>query len=406
MPRKAIEVFTILSVLYAGTFAFMAGHFSLLLIGKGLDQPAIALYFAIYSLAVLLLEVPTGAFADAYGRKKAVAAAFLLQVIFLSGFIMLPNGLMFTAFALIVALADSLMSGSAEAYAVNMLHERGKMDYTHKLLSSARTWGFSLYLAGSLIGGFAGTFSMIYPAAIGLPFAAAGLLYAQLALKDDSPGKDFRASERSILDITIKAVRESGRNPALGAVYLVSLLMGLGSFGLFLYWQVVLSSVAGWDEAAVGSFFALISLVIILGSRASSFLRADWRTCAILMVGLASSLALASWIAAPLAIALLILAWEALWAAYQPIEGAIINGNSPPSIRATVISVRSLSFRAGWVVLGFLVAATGLGDPRALWLAGSAFFLLAAALAAFAALKRFPASAGVKAPEPVPVPHA
>ncbi|NYZ73582.1 MFS transporter [Candidatus Micrarchaeota archaeon] len=397
MPKKAFDIYNTLSVLYAGTFAFMAGLFSLILIEKGLDLPAIALYFAIYSFSVLVFEVPTGAFADVYGRKKAIVIGFMLQIVFLAGFVFLPGGFLFTGFAIIVALADSLMSGTAEAYAVDMLAERGKMDYTHKLLSTANTWKFTLFLAGSIIGGFVGSYSLIYAAALCIPFAVAGLLYSWFALQDDHGKRSLEASERTIMSKMARSFAESTKHPALGAIYALSVLMGFGSFGLFLYWPIVMQSLAGWDAAAVGIFFAIISLVVILGAKASAFFKPDWATVAFLMLGMAVTLALASWLALPIAIALMILLWEALLAVYQPIENAIVNHNTTSSIRATTISVKSLFFRMGCTVLGGIIAIFGLGDPRSLWTLGSAFLLLGAVLAAFAVMKKLPSATGISA---------
>ena len=350
-------------------------------------------YFAIYSVTSLVLEVPTGAFADAYGRKNAIVIGFLLQVIFLLGFILLPGGLLFAATALIVAAADSFMSGSAEAYAVDLLYERGKMDYTHKLLSSAKFWQFSIFLVGSILGGYAATFSPVYGAVLCLPFAACGLIYAYFHLKNDRKREDFGTAERNMLSKTMLSLSESVKNPAVGGIYLLSLLWGFGTFGFMVYWQPVMQDIAGWDASMMGAFFTLISIIILVGSKLSAYLKVEWKTVAILYLAMGSILAFASWIPLPLAVAALILVWELLFGLYIPMEGTIINHNTASSIRATVLSVKALFYRIGWVILGSLIAFAGLNDPRFLWLVGAAFILLGAVVAALAGFYRLPAAA-------------
>jgi predicted MFS family arabinose efflux permease len=189
-----------------------------------------------------------------------------------------------------------------------------------------------------------------------------------------------------------KSFEAAVKTPALAVVFVLSVLIGVGSQGLFLYWAIVMQQLAGWNTAAVGSFFATISLLLIIGSKASALIKPDWKSVAFIMLVLAVSLALASWLVVPAAIALMILVWELFWAIYQPIENAIVNHNTTSSMRATVISVKALFYRIGWVILGGFIGIFGIGDPRSLWLFGSFFFLLGAILALFASIKNLPSA--------------
>ncbi len=394
MPKKAIRTYQTLSLLYAGTFAFTAGLFPFILMAKGMDSSAIALYFAVYSFCALVLEVPSGAFADAYGRRNAIALGFLLQIFFIPAFVLLPGGVLFTIFALVVAAADSMMSGAAEAYSVDMLKERERMDYTHRLLSSGRTYKFALFLVGSLVGGVAGSISIDLPMVLCFPFALAGLLFSWFSLEDDAPKTSLDRAERSILKKMALSLKESARNPSIGIIYIITLLLGLGTFGLFLYWQITLNSMAGWGPDMMGFFFALVSLCVIIGSKLSASVRPGWKQVSIIMGILAILLALAAWTSFPLLLAALILLWEAVFGLYQPIEGAIINANTKSEIRATVMSVNALSYRVGWVILGLAVAFVYVPDLRILWYAGAAFIFLSAILAAYAIARKLPSATG------------
>lgn len=381
MPKKAFDTFRNISVLYSGTFAFMAGILSIILLQKGLDLSQVGFYLVLYSISVLLLEVPTGAFADAYGRKKAILLGFFLQVVFLSGFILLPNGSVFIAFAFIVAAADSMLSGSAEAYAIDLLSERGKLDYTHKLLASAKSWQFATFLIGSIIGGYVATFSIIYPVLLCIVFAVFGFLYSWMGLPDDRAKTNFVRSEKKILSNMSDALHYSLANASIRTICLLSLLMGLGSFGLFAYWQPVLKEFAGWNTDSLGVFFALISTSIILGSKISSYLRSDWNTLVLLLFGLFIFLLIAALIPMPLAIAGSIVLWELFWGAYITLENTITNYNATSELRATIISVRSMFYRLGWVVFGFVIALIGTGEPRLFWLMGALFLLVGSVVA-------------------------
>jgi len=138
MPEIAKTVYRNLTILYGATFAFVAGTIAIIMLDKGLTIPQIGLYFALYSIVVFLLEVPTGAFADVYGRKNAIILSFVFQIIFWSGFLLLEKGAIFVGFAIFAAIADSFFSGSAEAHVVDILNERKQSRYIHQLLASGK----------------------------------------------------------------------------------------------------------------------------------------------------------------------------------------------------------------------------------------------------------------------------
>lgn len=378
MPKKAFDTYRNIAVLEAGTFAFLAGTIVIILMAKGLNLAEIGVYFALYSAGVFLLEVPTGAFADAYGRKKAIMISFLLQAIFLAGFVLLPNGPWFMAFALVAAFSDSMMSGSAEAYAVKMLEEIGKLDYTHRLIASTRSWRSVIFLIGPILGGFLGLFSLTYPILLCMAFALMGLIYSYLWLRDDTPKKHYTEAWKDIMPYIRNAFGEAARNKSLRLLFAVVLVIGFGSFGLFSYWQPMLKEILGWDTLSLGLFFSLISIANIIGYRISTCLKPNWTTLALILLGLFATLSVAWWTVIPLALAGSILLFEVIWGAYMPVEGHITNQNAPSDIRATVISVRTMTFRVGWAVMGIWVGLAGLGDPKILWIIGAVFLLAGA----------------------------
>ncbi|MEW5996036.1 MAG: MFS transporter [Candidatus Micrarchaeota archaeon] len=379
MPKKAFETFRNLSIFAYGTFAFIAGTLSIILLERGMNLAEVGLYFALYSASVFLLEVPSGAFADAYGRKKAIVLGFILQAAFLAGFIFLPIGPIFVAFAFIVAAADALLSGSTEAHAVDMLYERGKTDYTHKLLSSARGWQYTILLAGSIIGGYLATFSVSYALALCLLSAIGGFFYSLLFLTEASRKKEFAKVEHAIYANIARAVAGARGNTSLRSVYFLSFCFGLATFGLFSYWQPVMAGLAGWGTDALGAFFALFSLIVIIASKFSHKLSPNIRAASLMAIGMAALLFASSIAPAALLVAAIILFWEALWGAYIPLDSTIINQNTESSFRATAISVNNMIFRLGWVVMGGVVLLFGVSEPRAYWLAGSVLLFLGAA---------------------------
>ncbi|MBI5046166.1 MFS transporter [Candidatus Micrarchaeota archaeon] len=378
MPEKAFRTLRNISILYAATFAFLVGSLTLILLQKGMTLAQVGLYYTLYSIGVLLFQIPTGAFADAYGRKKAIAAAFLFQIIFGIGFVLIPNGLVFVGFALVVAFADSMMSGAAEAYAVEILPQKQQQDYTHKLLASSKTWGFSVFLFGAIIGGYLTTVSPVYPVILCLIFGIIGLGYS-LTLKETETKQKFDKAEREILSKSGKAFDLVFQNQELLTICSLTFLLGLSAVGLFIYWQPVLSKLLDWNATATGAFFSVISIAIIIGSKTSSWLKPKTSVAFLVIVGFGITLLIASWIPIPLAVALLILAWEFLFGFYLPIESTVVSNNSPPALRATVLSVKGMFYQAGRVIFGlfiFFSESLWSNEPRIVWTVGASILLI------------------------------
>jgi len=123
----------------------------------------VTLIFAIESIAMTLFEIPTGAIADLFGRKKSLIVAKLFTLI---GFIFLYIGgdmFMFILFALFNAFARSLSSGTNYAFIYDTLKDENKEMHYKKIIGTySALWPFGA-MAGSLIGGYLATISLSLP---------------------------------------------------------------------------------------------------------------------------------------------------------------------------------------------------------------------------------------------------
>ena len=126
----------------------------------------------------LVLELPTGAFADLVGRKWSVLLGCFMQLCGLIVFGISTSYAGFIVYGLFVGLAESLVSGAKEALLYDTLKEAGKEESYDKLYSK---YGliFQLGLASSiLIGGLLGQISIMIP----IYLTSAGVLLKLLAV--------------------------------------------------------------------------------------------------------------------------------------------------------------------------------------------------------------------------------
>lgn len=379
MPEAAKRIYRNLVVLFSASFAFLAGTLILILQSKGLDLPQLGLYLSVYSIAVFLLEVPTGAFADVHGRKNAILMAFLAQMVFLSGFLIF-EGPIFVAFAVVAAFADSFFSGSAEAHAVDVLNERKRSRHLHQLLASGKSYMFGTFLVGSAVGGLLALESPTYPVILCLGCAAIGFGYCLFRLEETERHKSFVKAEKDIIRKMKEAYSRSMENPQVRMIYLVSFLFGIGTAGLFMFWQPAFVELNGWDMSNAGLYFSLISICAILGARVSGRVKANRLAYGMSLLMLFALLFLAGMAFLPLWAALIVLAWESVLGFVQPIESTILNRNTDSDIRATAISIKALAYRLSFGGVGLGLFLLQDFEVDMVWMVTAAAFLAAALL--------------------------
>lgn len=123
----------------------------------------VALIYAIEAFAIVLFEVPSGAVADLFGRKKSIV---LGNVVVLIGLIFLSIGgsmLMFIVYAILSAFGRSLVSGADSAVIYDSLQEVGRESEYEKTIGTY----YAMWTVGatfsSLIGGHLAVYSLQYP---------------------------------------------------------------------------------------------------------------------------------------------------------------------------------------------------------------------------------------------------
>lgn len=167
--RSNIWKYTFFRVLYC--FALFVPIFVLFLQDLGLSLTQIMLLQSIYAIAIVLLEVPTGYFADIFGRKKSLIIG---SVFFLLSLLSMSFGTLFFHFLIAEifwALFTSLISGSDSALIYDTLKDL-KDEVTYK-----KVWGNIIFIStlaigvANILGGFIGAINFRWTFYFMLPLA-------------------------------------------------------------------------------------------------------------------------------------------------------------------------------------------------------------------------------------------
>ena len=144
----------IFSLLFNFSHAFFFATYQLFLASRGMDLLEINIINMFFMMGIFLFEVPTGAFADNFGRKKSIVLGCLLLSVSFLVYFSGNNLATFVVAELIGALGATFLSGALEAWVVDSLayHDYGE-DLTRVFRQEAYFKGFSIIVA-SLIGGY------------------------------------------------------------------------------------------------------------------------------------------------------------------------------------------------------------------------------------------------------------
>ena len=213
--------------------------YQLLFADHGLSAAQISTLFVIWSATGFVLEVPSGAWADTYSRRKLLILGALLSAVGYAAWISLPSYAGFALGFVLWGTSSALISGTYEAFVYDELAARDRTEHFPTLLGRARSASFVMNLAATALatplfdlGGYAlagvvSVLSCLTQAAVAwsLPEARA----VEAARESDEPGA--RAAFAAYLAMLKSGVAEVLTSRLVRrAVLLVALLGGFLAF--------------------------------------------------------------------------------------------------------------------------------------------------------------------------------
>jgi len=126
----------------------------------GLSLTQIMLLQSIYSIGVVILELPTGAFADKFGKRKSLILGSVFWALGFLWYWLSSNFWQFAIGELIVGVGSAFISGADRAYLHEFLREMNQGGDFKKNEGKARGIDQIAQAIGSITGGFIGSISL------------------------------------------------------------------------------------------------------------------------------------------------------------------------------------------------------------------------------------------------------
>ena len=299
----------------------------------------------------LVMELPTGAFADLLGKKWTVFLGYLFFVLGGLVYIQARSFPIFLIYALLFGFGDSLISGAKEALLYDTVKGVGKEEHYAKIHSKFALF-FQIGLAVSMIiGGLMGAFS--YEVAIWATVAATGIsAIASLFFYEPIIDSEKFTLKRYILQ-TKEGFREVLRTPYVKRISLFYILVGSVTWVCNLIFNMTMLTQKGFSALELGIILAIIrivnSTVLFRGLRIGTVFtkKRTFIFIPILMaICLLPGIVFTKWMAV-FAVAGLLFSSSARWS----ILGKYTNAEFSSKNRATAISTLSMAIGMIYVVV-------------------------------------------------------
>lgn len=253
---------------------------------NGLNLTEIMILQSIFAILTLVLEIPTGYFADIFGRKKAL---FISGIGFLIGTSVYSISSNFTSFLVaefFFAIGMSFYSGTGSAFVFDTLVDLKEEKNYNKYWGKAKYYGLMAMAFSNIVGGFVGKINLRWTFYLSIPIM---FLLIPVTLSLIEPKRHKLVIEKNHITKLLQIVKSAFTDIKLRwLIIYAAIVMALTRTSVWLYqpyfiltgidiayfgilfaafqiFTAFTSKYAHKIEAKIGQRTSLIMLVIILG---------------------------------------------------------------------------------------------------------------------------------------------
>lgn len=384
--KEAIAVFYTGNFLIDFTDSLTFAVYVVFLYKNGLDLLQVNLINMLFMIAIVFLQVPTGAIADLIGRKKAVLFASLLAIIGYTLYPVYRNVYNFAIAELIIAISMSFSSGAFEAWMVESSTKQGFKGKFDLIFSQNNIYAKVATIVGGLSGAYLATIDLAMPFYVGGFLSILVFTFLYIYMVDDSRElvtfKKIKPAFSKLVQISKDAITYSVSRKVIIWVVLGGALIAFACQPLNMYWGIKFNDMLQDRIYLLGWIWAIIALFSLFGAQLTKYLieknknYSQIMTISILIIVPSVLIAAGSSLAAAVFTGFMI--HEFGRGLLSPIQRAYINDQAEESKRATIFSFDSMSSAAGsavgLLIFGLIAKAYGINVS---WIIAAFVFLLA-----------------------------
>ncbi len=335
-PLSQLEIMRVITVLF--------------LLSNDLSFKQILLLQAIHAIIITVMEVPTGAFADIFGRKRTLISGSLLVATGCFFYCIGSEFAVFTLGELLWATGTAIISGADDALLYDTLKQENAEEQYKKIIGNIWSLIFLFEGGGSILGGLLATISLRIPIyATFVSFFTAVII----AFSFQEPEVYTRESEAKLV---FKQMKESVTYTLKKKILLLLILVAAVNYIFyaigFYFYQPYMKAVS-INVSLFGVIYFVYNGMSALGSRyASKIEEKTGAINAILLISILRYIPLIfmAILISPYSVVLLFSIGFSVGVA-GPIFSFYINKHTPSEKRATIISLAVMSRTIGFSIL-------------------------------------------------------
>lgn len=360
MVRQTFRVYYAVLILRCMGLGATFATYASFLLDRGLNLFEVNLVNVAFYVMLALCEIPTGVFADVFGRKWSVVVSLVLLMCSMLVYALSGSIWGFLGAEVLAAIAMTFYSGAFDAWLVDSIRHYGSALSLQKVFSRTIFVKHVSILVSALLGAMLADISFSLAWFLGAFFFAAGAIVAIVAMREEyGPQEVALVRKRDALqEIVAASISYGVRNRNIRFIMLISLILTFSVMAPNMQWQPLFKQ---WLSAQTyfGFLFLAMSVCLIvgvyLGPRVLLPLFSEKRAlvicCVAIGVGIMGSVATTSF---PL-VFLVFLFHQIARGAVDPLKTAYLHDNIPSKERATIASFESVAHHVGGAV-GLLVS--------------------------------------------------
>lgn len=360
--RRTINQYLLIRAVATFGISFMSAIYATFLISKGLDLFQVNLVNFMYFATCFICEIPTGAFADVFGRKLSfILSCFLLSI----G--MLVYGVSdsfwgFVAAEVIAAIGSTFASGAFQAWMIDRLKHQGYSGSLNSIFAKEQLLRNGVGIAAAIIGAYLIEKHAFLPWVIGAIVMGLVGIVAIISMEEENGFTNNHFSLAPSLKSMVGTVRASASHCVNNKPFRFIIISGFVQMfavqAANMQWQPFFGQFFT-NKTNFGFIYAGISIALIIGSIAAprflKIIKNERLAISLSQLGIGLCIALTTLFHSLIPALSVFLFHEFFRGIFSPLKDVYLNDNIPSKERATLISIDSTSRLFGGMI-GLLVS--------------------------------------------------
>lgn len=378
---SAGRTFLILSFLIMFSASFSFATYIPFLVERGMDLWQINVINCFFMATIILMEMPTGSFADKFGRHRSITISCFISAAATLTYFLADCLWLFVIAEIIAGLGKTFSSGALEAWVVDSLKAEGLMDQKEKLFRQETFFCSAGIIVGVLTGSYIGDYNLAWPwlASAAMSFMVG--IYS-LRLKENYHDPTLNVIKPSLIGQIKIAWRHGFASRKIINFMILGAILALAIQALNMQWTIVFQKDYHLETKYLGWIFIGIALADTCGSSLSKYCRRliknESQSLALTQIFTALMIIVLTQISGLTATLSFFFLHEMSRGAFKPLKQSYFNDQLLSETRATLISLDSMINKIGSVI-GLLISGylANTYSINTAWLVSGIFLLLA-----------------------------